>query len=171
MWLFVIADGDGDETTNAIIHSKQKRIGLMAFCRQQRKLDFVDRLLYHEMLNEQPQWLWSYFSPEMMKQIKNELCNTIMDDIINNCIYEQCIRIISWLLSSDFFFSPIFLFGFIDHKHINIYVIYRITAKKKSHVNQEMNTEKKTTTSSLMIFFLLVYFSSKKNFYQQYQLG
>lgn len=87
-------DDDGDETTN-VIYTKQKRIGLMAFCRQQRKLDFVDRLLYHEMLNEQPQWLWSYFSPEMMKQIKNELCNTIMDDIINNCIYEQCIRIIS----------------------------------------------------------------------------
>lgn len=60
-----------------------KQFGLMAFCRMQRKLDFVDQILYHEMLDEQPRW--SYFEPEM-DEIKHLICDMIFEELIDDCI-------------------------------------------------------------------------------------
>src|SRR5699024_8350575 len=40
-----------------------KRYGLMAYCRMQRKLDFVDSVLYREMLLDEHRW--THYGPEM----------------------------------------------------------------------------------------------------------
>lgn len=63
--------------TNRMARQLIKRFGLMAYCRMQRKMNFIDSVLYQEMLQDEPRWI--YFGPEI-KEIKSLLSGVKLDD-------------------------------------------------------------------------------------------